>query len=501
MALFKHLNDDAFLIFSRKHRHLFERCLVDIYERHFSAGASFPKPREIVHTIYDLIAASPELLGDDLDVELPDIVSSRRRRVKFQGKSTEAGERILKASNGIYLRLLETGWLEEEQWGISVTVDMPMGALLVMQRLASLNSGISQRFGGLVVNIKNSLETALRLPENPDPTNSAVYQLRSSRDQAQDFVQTLRAIVSDLKRVRKTLAAAESLNQRINTYFEQFIGEVILRDFQDIMAAKNHPYRFKDRILTLVRDIQSNERALDALAQGYESISVVQGFNEARREVESDLNKIEERFELIGEMFEHMNRFRRGLEVRLRNTVRYAEQGDSGLASRARDLVRRLTALGNDVVTEKAPSLIEPSLLLCSDVLFAKPRQPRKEVEVQALTPRSFDPVHALRKRLRNEYLDRINPDPLQVVGFLRGLVDPGRQIESQHVIINDIDEFLHFEAARRYALTRSVPKVVKAEFGLEYRAEGIRHESDWLSCANFVITRHPARATEVYRA
>ncbi|WP_430681738.1 Wadjet anti-phage system protein JetA family protein [Mesorhizobium australafricanum] len=47
-----------------------------------------------------------------------------------------------------------TGWLEEEEFGLRVTVDMPMGASLVMQLLSSLKSDVSQRFGGIVVNVK-----------------------------------------------------------------------------------------------------------------------------------------------------------------------------------------------------------------------------------------------------------------------------------------------------------------------------------------------------------
>lgn len=501
MALFTHLHDDVFLIFSRKHRHLYEQSLLRIYERHFSQGPSFPKPTEVVHTIYDLIVARPDILGEDLeDEDLPEIVSSRRRRVRFQGKSNDAGERVLKAANLVYSRLVATGWLEEEQFGIRVTVDMPMGALLVMQRLVSLNGDVSQRFGGLVVNIKNSLEAASRVGEKDDPTNSAVYQLRNSRDQAKDFVRTLRAIVSDLKRIRKSLAQADNLNDRITTYFENFIGEVILRDFQDIMAAKNHPYRFKDRILGLAREILSNQRTVEALAEGYERIGIVQGRHEARLEVESDLNGIDQQFEMIGEMFEHMNRFRRGLEIRLKNTVRYAEQGDSGLASRARDLVRRLTALQAEGVvdTRRVPTLIEPPLVLLADALFAKPRQPRKPVEATAIVSRRIDPLHALRKRLKREYLSRINPTPEDVRRYLQAIVPPGGLREARNIEIATVDEFLAFEAARRYALTKDIPGELGGEFILEYRNDGIRHESDWLDCANFVIARRGDLKAEV---
>ncbi len=77
--------------------------------------------------------------------------------------------------------------------------------MLVVQRLSSLKSDVSQRFGGLVVHIKTSLELVegLSAERNPEKARStAVHALREARVQADQFVKTLRAILSDLKRIR-----------------------------------------------------------------------------------------------------------------------------------------------------------------------------------------------------------------------------------------------------------------------------------------------------------
>ena len=47
MPLFRYLNDDAFLIFSRKHRYLYEAALLEVHDRFFSSGAAFPTPQEV----------------------------------------------------------------------------------------------------------------------------------------------------------------------------------------------------------------------------------------------------------------------------------------------------------------------------------------------------------------------------------------------------------------------------------------------------------------------
>jgi hypothetical protein len=54
MALFRHLHDDAFLVFSRAHKQLYAACLLDLHDRFFSGSPLFPAPAQVVHAIYDV---------------------------------------------------------------------------------------------------------------------------------------------------------------------------------------------------------------------------------------------------------------------------------------------------------------------------------------------------------------------------------------------------------------------------------------------------------------
>lgn len=166
MALFRYLNDDAFLVFSREHKHLYAACLLDLHERFFTGAPAFPTPQQVVHAIYDVMSANPSLWteNDDFGGPLPEIVSAGRRRMRRADlkKISETGDKALLIARQLYSRLLASGWLEEEEYGLRVTVDMAMGPLLVIQRLASLNKDVSQRFGGLVVQIRLNLEAVER---------------------------------------------------------------------------------------------------------------------------------------------------------------------------------------------------------------------------------------------------------------------------------------------------------------------------------------------------
>src|SRR6185503_13768634 len=158
MSLFRHLHDSAFLVFSRDHKHLYAECLLDLHERFFSGAPAFPTPQQVMHAIYDVMCAHAALWNenDDFGEVLPEMVSAGRRRMRRvdSGRFSETGDKALLIARQIYARLLAWGWLEEEEYGLRVTVDMAMGPLLVIQRLANLNKDVSQRFGGFVAQIR-----------------------------------------------------------------------------------------------------------------------------------------------------------------------------------------------------------------------------------------------------------------------------------------------------------------------------------------------------------
>lgn len=495
MPLFQYLNDDAFLIFSRKHRYLFEAALMEIYDQFFAGGAVFPSPLEVVNVIYDLIARRPDFIfdADGLAEGLPELVSKGRRKVRFAGMGGESGNRALKTAQAVYQALLRTGWLEQEEFGLKVTVDMPMGALLVVQRFASLQSDVSQRFGGLVIHIKTSLEQVEKLANSNTERDrsSASYALREARLQAEAFVKTLRAILSDLKRIRRALTEADDLRQKMDTYFEEFIGELLLKDFQSILTF-NHPYRFRDQIVSTARRICFTEELVTIIGAGYLEIGLAQDAARAREAAQGDLLSIEQTFETVGDMFDRISAFRRGLETRLRNTVRYAEHGERGLASRARELVARLEALlaadPDRYIDPTVPGLIERVSSPWSERQLAPQRRARQPVMPTALAMRAQDPLHAFRKQLRTEYLRRISPSPELVRAFLGRIVRPNQTVEARFIELGSVDDFLAFDAVRRYALTREAPGLIASDFEFVFLPDSEPHDCEWLRCSNFSI-------------
>ena len=120
----------------------------------------------------------------------------------------------------------------------------------------------------------------------------------------------------------------------------------------------------------------------------------------------------------------------------------------------------------------------------------APSREPRKPLEAHALGERPADPLYEVRKRLRLEYLTRIAPAPAKVRSFLERHLPPGGTREARFLSLENVDEFLAFDAARRFALSNEVPIEIASSFELESAPDLPPHDSDWLRCSNFIIRR-----------
>jgi hypothetical protein len=501
MPLFRYLHDDAFLVFSRQHKHLYAACLLDLHERFFTGAPAFPTPQQVVHAIYDVMRENPTLWNesDDFGEALPEMVSAGRRRIRraATGRFSETGDKALLIAHQLYARLLMWGWLEEEEYGLRVTVDMAMGPLLVIQRLTSLNKDVSQRFGGLIVLIRQNLEVVEKL--NPHVTDrkqrEAALAVREARNQADQFTRTLRAILSDLKRIRRTVMESKTVGDRLEAFFEEFVDQLLLRDFQSILTF-NHPYRFRDAIVDLARRITFTPDTMQVLAEEYVAAGMAGSVEEGRLEAEADLLAVETIFGQIGEMFERIEAFRRQLEARVRNTIKYAERGASGLIGRAGDLVRRLDALLRDGrhVEASLEWSIEPLRSPWSEHHHAPGRGPRRPIEAQPLGERPSDPLYEIRKALRLQYIMRIAPGPEEVRRFLERQVPPSGTKEARFMELRSVDDFLAFDTARRFALTRQIPPAIARMFELEFAPDKPPHDSEWLRCSNFIVRRGAER-------
>jgi hypothetical protein len=109
----------------------------------------------------------------------------------------------------------------------------------------------------------------------------------------------------------------------------------------------------------------------------------------------------------------------------------------------------------------------------------------------QPLGDRPTDPLYEIRKQLRLRYIERIAPGPAVVREFLEKQVPAAGTREARFISLATVDDFLAFDAARRFALTAEVPTEVARHFDLEFAPDLPPHDSEWLRCTNFIVRRH----------
>lgn len=490
MALFGLLDNDIFLVFSRANRHFYARVIVDLFDRFFSDALTFPGRQDVIGAIYDALKAHPQLWTDeDEDFSGVSEIRAKGRRFRRNLSGTDGRQDLLlDRAYQIYRQLLGKGWLEEEAYGIRITVDMPPGAMLLAERLAALEKGLATSFRGVVITIRNAMASALQ-----DPRTNALG-LNKAAELAIRFSRELRTVLSHLRSIERDVLAAENLNRRLATFFQEFIGRLVLKDFESIYKT-NHPYRFKREILDGVERVADEGHMRDQILEGYVEGEAAADRAEAGMLLDADLSTLRSVFDNIDQTYERINAFRVRLENRLRNTVRYAELGDQLHSRRLSQLIVRLDQAMADIAEadpewlrrRQPEGLVLPSRTPWAAHLLAEPRSPRKPVPAGLLRRPDQDPVLLEWRHMLRAYNDLFIDDLRRVQRFLEARIPPGGIGEARDLHIDSVEDFLAFEQLRR--LQRSSSALAEQFDFLPCPLDAWR-EDDWISCRNFLIRR-----------
>jgi hypothetical protein len=481
------------MLFAGANRRLYEEVLVKAYATWFRADLLFPRQSEVVVLIYDVLGEAPELWREDeAPVSLDQVLGRRGRRLRRRGLAAADGAATTEAmsrARHIYARLIETGWLEENRYGLKVTVDMPLGAMRLLEFLCLLREGVSEELGGLVLQVKTAVEAV-----RGNARENALGLHKAARDAA-TFGRYLRSVLAALRDIDRLVLASENIDERLQHYFEGFVGRVLLKDYAAITTT-SHPYRFRHRIFDALQGLETSFVDLQILADAYLEARLAPDATAAKDLVYDDLTKVRVVFDRIEEAFRRIQQHRSRLEARLRNTVRYAGRQTGGFLQRSDALILELDkvlARGAETTLEGALESFRPP---ASPLLLARPRGARAAVVSGALALSVEDPAWALRRQLERAFLDRLTVDPVRVARFLEQRVPPHGESPAANLHLEDVDDFLAFEALRR-----AIPQVIAGTPQDALTRRLTRHftftptpdeavDNDWLRCAGFRVRR-----------
>ncbi|WP_420963846.1 Wadjet anti-phage system protein JetA family protein [Brucella sp. IR073] len=491
--LFGQLGPEIFTLFSGGNRVLYERAILAVYNGLYRSDLLFPTQAEVVNVIYNCISREPGLWAEEeaaVDLDRLVVRTGRRvRRRRVEGVDDEATGIAISRSRHIYNRMLQTGWLDEANYGLKTTVEMPSGAMRLAEFLCSLKEGVAEQLGGLVIEVRN----AIRAVEEK-PAENALGLNKAARDAAA-FGRYLRSVLSALRDIDRQVLSSETLADRLRHYFEDFVEQMLLRDYTAITTTA-HPYRHRRAILTMLDQLEDSSIDTAAIADAYLEAKLVVNAAAARDLVYEDISSIRRVFERIEEAFEAIQRHRSRLETRLRNVVRYAGRRTSFL-QRSEHLIRSL----DDVIVSRIREvpirgLVEPRIPILASDLLAKPRGARPAVSEADLSLPPPDPIMELRRLLERAYLDRLIISPVKVSRFLERRVPPHGEISGASLTIETVDDFLAFEAVRLLvAGGLGMDDNSTLAMALRGRFEFVRDDAqgvsnDWLDCPGFIVKR-----------
>jgi hypothetical protein len=302
-------------------------------------------------------------------------------------------------------------------------------------------------------------------------------------------------VLSARRDIDRQVLASENLEQRLRHYFEDFVQRVLLKDYAAI-ATTSHPYRFRHRIFEALHALEDSAIDIQILSEAYLEARLESDVAAARDLVFDDLVKVRRVFDRIEDAFKRIQQHRGRLEVRLRNTVRYAGRRSGVFLQRSEQIVLKLDRALQSSVGLVIEGQLETLRGPLSPQLLARPRGMRTPIGGGPLLVRPADPLWELRKQLERAYLDRLTVKPAQVARFLEQRVAPFGEMTAAGFWVDDLDDFLAFEALRlavpqmlagaaQDALTRQL--LEHFEFAM---APGDPVDNAWLRCGGFRVRR-----------
>jgi len=469
--LFKRLPDEIFKPLAGPNRYLFEEILLALF-RYFSDEeltnqAIFPRRLMVKGEIEEFLARKDRLLP-------------------ITNEEDAAGEPVSatpgQAAEYIYRRLVQTGWLEEENEGYNVNVLMPPHASLLLEALEGVANATKKNYGGTVASIYLQLEAIVNFPDNN--AQAFVEVVRSARD----FTRHLQNILTGLRGFQDIISKQRDPRLAMATFFDDFVQNLLISDYKSLQA-ENNPFRHRHKVQEYLLHIEYDQKTMEALSKVYEEDKKLDPIK-ARERILQDLHFIGRVFKSVDRRLRAIDRYRATLESRVAEMVRYLDRSVPDLTSRALALLEVIGQFPEDSGSLPAPRRWLPISMLGSRSLRrAQKRREPQYIELPAKKELS-DEAKLLRK-LAKQYLDRRSMTPAKITAFLDRQMGQKKTLSAKDFQIETVEDLMAFI----FALHTKQPDLHRRPGmpGFTVKKTGGMVETEWMECPDFIVERKDA--------
>lgn len=344
-------------------------------------------------------------------------------------------------SNIIYRRLTSSGWLREDRIGVRNFVSMPPTVQKFLELLRQFAEEGPQIIGGKVQLIHNQLEQVLA-----DPARQASGFHEAAR-QARQLIASLSATTMRARDAMELLARQETTANYIRAFFDQYIGQLYIRDYHELRT-ENHPLRNRGRIIEVAQALRDSPEKRRAMIDYYQSAFRCADRDEAAIRFEKDVS----RFLLFNDIDAHLDRLNASVEratAQAIATLNYKLRTQDKLDQLLRVAVRHVIA-ADDSVGVKMGALPGPLLGESRFPVIPRRSAPVVRTGIKKKVMSVEQRAHVALKRAMRQHRE-VTPD--HVIQYLERHLERRQSLSSDALLIGDIHDFCVFVTVTRMAL------------------------------------------------
>jgi hypothetical protein len=454
-----------FLPLSGKNRHIYQAVMLALADLFFDEDLIDPFiPKDLVRSAIE-----------DAVVRLG---VRRWEPEEDDGEGSEPPRSAAEYASRIYRRLVQTGWLEEEQRIYRTFVLLSPSISFLLRSLVSIANLEKRSYGGAVLNVLSSLEAAIN-----DPAGRGIT-LAEAAQTASDFSAHLTDMLLGLRELKISLAETNNAQEIVRRFFDRFVEHILVSDYKTLKT-KNNPFRFRRQILALLRELQFDSLRLEKLTVHYQMQFEV-SHDDAEARVHQHINRIIRIFDSVDKRLATIDDFRYRLEKRVADTVRYMDKTTPGMAARLSrvisEIARRPDAQIPLVDTLESTGFLSPASV-------RSPMRRRIEAQPRVIHQVEIDPQVLELRRLFKEYKERREVTPARIDAYLESNLGPRQSLEAGGFRIESIEDYICFSYVRHLASLGKKGKGTMQAYSIRFRDSYV-NVADMVECRDFVIQR-----------
>ncbi|AEF54772.1 Wadjet anti-phage system protein JetA family protein [Marinomonas posidonica] len=458
--LFSHLPDEIFQALSGSNKTLIEAVLKDLADVFYDHAEDPIKDKStIIESIEDTLHKLDTLSWHE-----------------DQKESFDSPKTIHDYALRIYHRLVNTGWLVEEQELYRVSVLMTPQISMLLRSLVEISSHGKRNYGATVLSILSNLEAVAKQPKERGVT------LRQSAEAAREFSAHLNQILLGIRSLQRELFASRDPKAIVSGFFDLFVEGILIADYKTIKTS-NNPFRFRRQILELTQDFLANPTTMGQVAQCYVDQQLIT-MAEAQAMVEQDCRDILKTFNNIEQRLERIDEYRYRLEKRAADTARYMDSSRPGMATKIAGIISDVAKFDHLPVMKQVVG--------SRFVGMASAAQPTKRRE--APPPRIMTPAEVSADAIKFRDQQRRFHEARQVtVAKMQTYLEKQMASSTQkHILdftISSVEDFVCFDHLRYIGSLGVSAKKLENVFEIQFTDQFV-DVHDFVECREFNVVR-----------